>query len=108
MDRDERPAGRSASAPTPCAYKEGAPALLAINESIAAVEAQLKAEERNTQRAEKRTPNELGALLERNQLEKSMRLQELRSLTASIERELKHRFARARVLSQELELARLE
>lgn len=90
-------------------YKEGAPALQAINESIAAVEAQLKAEERNTQRAEKRTPNELGVLLERNQLEKSLRLQELRSITASIERELETLGkARARVLSQEPELARLE
>jgi uncharacterized protein involved in exopolysaccharide biosynthesis len=90
-------------------YKEGAPALQAINESIASVEAQLKAEERNTQRAEKRTPNELGVLLERNQLEKSMRLQELRSMMSSFERELETLgAARRQVLNQEPELARLE
>lgn len=90
-------------------YKEGAPALQVLEDSITSVEAQLKAEERNTQRAEKRTPNELGVLLERNQLEKSLRLQELRSMVSSFERELEALGkARSQVLNQEPELARLE
>ena len=90
-------------------YKDGAPALASLNESIAAVEAQLKTEERNTQRAERRSPNELGVLMERNRLEKSLRLQELRSMLSSYERELETLgAARRQVLTQEPELARLE
>jgi polysaccharide biosynthesis protein PslE len=90
-------------------YKDGAPVLNSLNESIAAVEAQLKTEERNTQRAERRSPNELGVLMERNRLEKSLRLQELRSMIASYERELETLgTARRQVLNQEPELARLE
>jgi hypothetical protein len=90
-------------------YKDGAPVLNSLNESIAAVEAQLKSEERNTQRAERRSPNELGVLMERNRLEKSLRLQELRSMIASYERELETLgTARRQVLNQEPELARLE
>lgn len=90
-------------------YKDGAPVLNSLNESIAAVEAQLKSEERNTQRAERRSPNELGVLMERNRLEKSLRLQELRSMIASYGRELETLgTARRQVLNQEPELARLE
>ncbi len=90
-------------------YKETSPAVLSLNESIASVEAQLKAEDRNTQRAERRTPNELGTLLARNQLEKSVRLSELKSMTATFDHEIELLTqARAKVLANEPELARLE
>ncbi len=90
-------------------YKETSPTVLSLNESIANVEGQLKAEDRNTQRAEKRTPNELGTLLARNQLEKSVRLSELKSMMATFEREREQLTeARRQVLAHEPELARLE
>ncbi|WP_290872166.1 hypothetical protein [Aquabacterium sp.] len=90
-------------------FKEGAPAVNALTESIANVEAQLKLEERNTPRAEKRTPNELGTLIARNQLEKGTRLRELMSLSAAFAKEIEDlTAARAQVLAREPELARLE
>lgn len=90
-------------------YKDTAPSVVSLNESIATVEAQLKNEERNTQRSEKRTPNELGTLLARNTLEKSLRLKELGSMTASVERELSQLTeARRKVLASEPELGRIE
>jgi len=90
-------------------YKETSPTVLSLNESIANVEGQLKAEDRNTQRAEKRTPNELGTLLARNQLEKSVRLSELKSMMATFEHEREQLTeARRQVLAHEPELARLE
>lgn len=90
-------------------YKDSAPAVLSLNESIAAVEAQLKKEDRNTERSEKRTPNELGQLLARSELEKAVRLKELLSMGDSIDKELAQLTeARRSVLAQEPELARLE
>ncbi len=90
-------------------YKETAPHVVSLNESIANVEAQLKNEERNTQRSEKRTPNELGSLLARNTLEKSLRLKELVSMSASVDRELAQLTdARRKVLASEPELGRIE
>jgi uncharacterized protein involved in exopolysaccharide biosynthesis len=90
-------------------YKDSAPAVLSLNESIAAVEAQLKKEERNTERSEKRTPNELGQMLAKSELEKSVRLKELLSMGDSIDKELAQLTdARKAVLAQEPELARLE
>lgn len=90
-------------------YKDTSPTVMSLNESIASVEAQLKAEDRDTQRAERRTRNELGTLLARNQLEKSVRLNELKSLMASLEREREQLTeARRQVLATEPELARIE
>lgn len=90
-------------------YKETAPNVVSLNESIANVEAQLKSEERNTQRSEKRTPNELGTLLARNTLEKSLRLKELISMSASVDRELAQLTdARRKVLASEPALGRIE
>lgn len=90
-------------------YKDGAPAVVSLNESIANLEAQLKVEERNTQRSEKRTPNELGSLIARNQLEKSVRLRELSSLGETFDREIEALTeARNKVFAQEPELARVE
>ncbi len=90
-------------------YKETAPHVVSLTESIANVEAQLKNEERNTQRSEKRTPNELGTLLARNTLEKSLRLKELVSMSASVDRELAQLTdARRKVLASEPELGRIE
>ncbi len=90
-------------------FKEAAPSIVAINESIASVEAQLKQEDRNAARGERRTPNELGALLARNQLEKSVRLNELKSMMDSYDREIDQLTkARHKVMAQEPELARIE
>lgn len=90
-------------------FKDTAPTVASLNEGIASLEAQLKLEERSTQRAEKRTPNELGTLIARNQLEKSVRLRELQSLTASFDKEREAlATARRAVLAKEPELARLE
>jgi uncharacterized protein involved in exopolysaccharide biosynthesis len=90
-------------------FKEGAPAISSLNESIANLEGQLKAEERNTSRSERRTPNELGTLIARNQLEKTVRLRELMSMSAALAKEIEDlTAARAQVLAREPELARLE
>lgn len=90
-------------------FKETAPTMVSLNESIASLEAQLKTEERNVQRSEKRTPNELGALIARNQLEKSVRLRELISLGESFDKEIAQLTdARRRVFAHEPELARVE
>ena len=90
-------------------FKDTAPTIKALNESIAALESQLKDEDRVVQRGEKRTPNELNMTLERSQLEKSVRLQELNTLYVSFDKEVKGLEAsRAQVLKREPELARLE
>ena len=90
-------------------FKDTAPAIKALNDSIATLEGQLKAEDRSVQRSEKRTPNELNVSLERNQLDKSVRLQEINTLYASFEKELTElEAARHLVLASEPELNRLE
>ncbi|MGC4059761.1 MAG: hypothetical protein QM749_02420 [Aquabacterium sp.] len=90
-------------------FKESAPSMVSLNESIASLEAQLKTEERNVQRSEKRTPNELGTLIARNQLEKSVRLRELMSLIESFDKEIEALTqARRQVFAHEPELARVE
>jgi uncharacterized protein involved in exopolysaccharide biosynthesis len=90
-------------------FKDSAPTIKALNESIAALETQLKAEDRVVQRGEKRAPNELSTALERSQLEKSVRLQELNTLYVSFDKEMKDlQASRAQVLKREPELARLE
>lgn len=90
-------------------FKDTAPTILALNESIATLESQLKAEDRVVQRSEKRTPNELNVSMERNQLEKSVRLQELNTLYAAFDKEIADLQAtRHKVLEHEPELARLE
>ncbi len=58
-------------------FKDTAPAIEALNESIVTLEAQLKNEDRVLQRSEWRTPNELNAIVTRSQLGKSVRLREL-------------------------------
>ena len=90
-------------------FKDTAPTILALNESISTLESQLKAEDRVVQRSEKRTPNELNVSMERNQLEKSVRLQELNTLYAAFDKEINDLQAtRRKVLEHEPELARLE
>lgn len=90
-------------------FKETAPTIVSINEAIAALESQLKAEGKSVQRSEKRTPNELGSTIERNQLEKSVRLAELNTFSASYDKEITAlEQARRQVLANEPELARLE
>ena len=90
-------------------YKETAPTVLTLNESIATLEKQVQAEERNVQRSERRTPNELGTTLERNQLEKSVRLRELITFSSVYDKEIGELEAvRRQVLESEPELARLE
>lgn len=90
-------------------YKETAPTIVSLNESIATLEKQVQAEERNVQRSERRTPNELGATLERNQLEKSVRLRELITFSSVYDKEIGElEAARRQVLESEPELARLE
>ncbi|MGH6647873.1 GumC family protein [Aquabacterium sp.] len=90
-------------------FKESAPAIQALNESIASLESQLKSEDRPMQRGEKRGPNELSTLLARNELEKAVRLREILSLTEAFNKERDELVAaRQQVLSKEPELARLE
>jgi uncharacterized protein involved in exopolysaccharide biosynthesis len=90
-------------------YKESAPTVLTLNESIATLEKQVQAEERNVQRSERRTPNELGTTIERNQLEKSVRLRELITFSSVYDKEITElEAARRQVLESEPELARLE
>lgn len=90
-------------------YKETAPAIASLNESIASLEKQVQTEERNVQRSERRTPNELGATIERNQLEKSVRLRELITFSSVYDKEIGElEAARRQVLESEPELARLE
>lgn len=90
-------------------FKDTAPTILSLNESIAALEKQLKSEQSSEQRSEKRTPNELGATLARNQLEKSVRLRELDSFSQAYDKEIiALEQARRDVLSNEPELGRLE
>lgn len=90
-------------------FKDSAPAIKAINDSIAQLETQLKEEDRVVQRGEKRAPNELNVTMERSQLEKSVRLQELNTLYASFDKEVADLEAtRRKVMEREPELARLE
>ncbi len=90
-------------------FKDSAPTIVALNESIATLEAQLKTEDRVLQRSERRTPNELNTVMARNQLEKSMRLRELDALHAAFDKEAAQLEAvRRKVLATEPELARLE
>lgn len=90
-------------------YKETAPTIVSLNESVAALEKQVQAEERSVQRSERRTPNELGTTLERNQLEKSVRLRELITFSSVYDKEIGElEAARRQVLESEPELARLE
>ena len=90
-------------------YKESAPIIASLNESIAALEKQVQSEEHSVQRSERRTPNELGATLERNQLEKSVRLRELITFSSVYDKEITElEAARRQVLKSEPELARLE
>lgn len=90
-------------------FKADAPAIKAINDSIAQLEDQLKEEDRVVQRGEKRAPNELNVTMERSQLEKSVRLQELNTLYASFDKEVADLEAtRRKVMEREPELARLE
>ena len=90
-------------------FKDTAPTIVALNESIATLEAQLKTEDRVLQRSERRTPNELNTVMARNQLEKSMRLRELDALHTAFDKEANQLEAvRRKVLATEPELARLE
>lgn len=90
-------------------FKDSAPTIKALNESIASLEAQLKSEDAVVQRGEKRAPNELNASLERNQLEKSVRLQELNTLYVAFDKEVGDlETTRRKVLEKEPELARME
>lgn len=90
-------------------FKESAPTILALNESIATLEAQLKTEDRVLQRSERRAPNELNTVMARSQLEKSMRLRELDALHVSFDKEAAQLEAvRRKVLETEPELASLE
>jgi polysaccharide biosynthesis protein PslE len=90
-------------------YKDSAPAVRNLNESIAQLEAQLKAEDRVVQRAEKRMPNELSVTMARTQLEKSVRLRELDTLNAAFDKEVtKLEAQRRKVLQSEPELGKLE
>lgn len=90
-------------------FKDTAPTIVALNESIATLEAQLKTEDRVLQRSERRAPNELNTTMARNQLEKSMRLRELDALRVSFDKEVAQlEVVRRKVLETEPELARLE
>lgn len=90
-------------------YKDSSPAILSLNESIDALEMRLAIEERTVLRSEKRGPNELHVSMERSQLEKSVRLQELETFALAYEKELAELEAqRRKVLDSEPELASLE
>ena len=90
-------------------YHDTAPAIKSLNDSIANLEAQLKLDDQSIQRSEKRSPNELNVSMERNQLDKAVRLQEINTLYASFEDELAElEAARRAVLASEPELDRLE
>lgn len=90
-------------------FKDTAPTILALNESIASLQAQLKAEAKPMQRSERRTPNELSATIERSDLEKSVRLRELNTFAATYDKELKEiEAARKDVQVNEPELTRIE
>ena len=90
-------------------FKDTAPTIVALSESIATLEAQLKTEDRVLQRSERRTPNELNTVMARNQLEKSMRLRELDALHTAFDKEATQlETVRRKVLETEPELARLE
>ena len=90
-------------------FKDTAPTIVALNESIATLEAQLKTEDRVLQRSERRAPNELNTVMARSQLEKSMRLREIDALHTSFDKEAAQLEAvRRKVLETEPELARLE
>ncbi|MFZ5521753.1 MAG: GumC family protein [Pseudomonadota bacterium] len=90
-------------------YKETAPPVVALDETIRRTEAQLQAEERDVQRSRRFAPNELTTTLQRGALEKSVRLEELKRFAASYAAELDQLEAeRRRILGVEPELARLQ
>jgi len=90
-------------------FQDPAPRNKSPNDSISGLEAQLKSEDKAIQRSEKRTPNELNVSMERNQLDKSVRLQEINTLYSSFDKELAElEAARRAVLASEPELNRLE
>ncbi len=90
-------------------YKDSAPAVRNLSDSIAQLEGQLKSEDRVVQRGEKRMPNELSVTMARTQLEKSVRLRELDTLNAAFDKEVtKLEAQRRKVLESEPELGKLE
>ncbi|MEY4767183.1 MAG: hypothetical protein RI907_3856 [Pseudomonadota bacterium] len=90
-------------------YKESAPAVKALTESIVLLETQLQAEDRSVQRGEKRTPNELSQTMARTQMEKSVRLRELETLQVVFDKEAARLEAdRRKVLVSEPALAKVE
>ncbi|TXH35389.1 MAG: lipopolysaccharide biosynthesis protein [Burkholderiaceae bacterium] len=90
-------------------FKETAPTVQALDQSIVLLEGQIKSEGRVLQRSERRAPNELNVVMARNQLEKGMRLQELDALHVAYEKEWHDlESLRRKVLEREPELSRLE
>ncbi len=90
-------------------YKETAPTIQGLSMSISQLEDQLHTEETVVLRSEKRAPNELHVTMERNRLEKSVRLRELESFAAAYDKEVADiEQERSRVLGSEPELASLE
>lgn len=90
-------------------FKEGAPAVAAIDESISVLEARVRNETRDAARLERRSANTITTSLQQGSVDKAVRLEELNALVASYTKEASELEAeRQRVVSAAPELARLE
>jgi len=90
-------------------FKDNAPAVKALNDSILDLDSQLQSEARSVQQSERRRPQTLRTAMARSQLDKSVQLQEIDRLDAAFEHELGAlETQRHGVLASEPELTRIE
>jgi uncharacterized protein involved in exopolysaccharide biosynthesis len=90
-------------------FKDVAPTVTALDDSIASLESQLQTEAQAVQQSERRRPNPLRTAMARSQLDKSVQVQELGSMAAALDNELGElEAARHEVLASEPELTRME
>ncbi|QOZ81941.1 MULTISPECIES: GumC family protein [Chromobacterium] len=90
-------------------YLPDAPPIRELDENIAALKALIAREKDTVQRSENRVPSDLVNLLERGKLERGMRAGELKAKVAAYDKAIAAlKDERARILSVEPELSRLE
>ncbi len=90
-------------------YQNDAPPIRELDAAIAALKARAGQEKPTVQRSENRAPNEMVTMLQRDALERDVRVSELKARIAAYDREMDTlKGERHRILGVEPELARLE
>lgn len=90
-------------------FREEAPPIKSLDAAIAALKVRIAREGDLVTRSKNLAPNEIAVMLQRNALERDVRVNELKAQIAAYDKELESlRTERQRILSVEPELARLE